>query len=84
MSDMAKVQDLTWYAEVPRSIWQHTMIGLVLIVVTFGGFGLWAFTAPLAAAIIAQGSFVATGQNKVVQTSKAGSSRTSWSARAIM
>ena len=37
MSDMAKVQDLTWYAEVPRSIWRHTMIGMVLIVVTFGG-----------------------------------------------
>ena len=34
---------------------------------TFGGFGTWAFTAPLAAAIIAQGSFVATGQNKIVQ-----------------
>ena len=33
----------------------------------FGGFGTWAFTAPLAAAVIAQGSFVATGQNKIVQ-----------------
>ncbi|HEV7321363.1 MAG TPA: HlyD family type I secretion periplasmic adaptor subunit [Ensifer sp.] len=67
MADTAKVQDLTWYAEVPRSIWQHTAIGLALIAVTFGGFGFWAFTAPLAAAVIAQGSFVATGQNKVVQ-----------------
>ncbi|MBK5569220.1 HlyD family type I secretion periplasmic adaptor subunit [Ensifer sp. SSB1] len=67
MTDAAKVQDLTWYAEVPRSIWQHTLIGFVLIGVTFGGFGAWAVTAPLAAAIIAQGSFVATGQNKVIQ-----------------
>ncbi|MGO4621385.1 HlyD family type I secretion periplasmic adaptor subunit [Ensifer sp. 2YAB10] len=67
MTDAAKIQDLTWYAEVPRSIWQHTLIGFVLIGVTFGGFGAWAVTAPLAAAIIAQGSFVATGQNKVIQ-----------------
>ncbi|MEI2298465.1 HlyD family type I secretion periplasmic adaptor subunit [Ensifer sp. MJa1] len=67
MTDIAKVHDLTWYAEVPRSIWRHTMIGMLLMVATLGGFGLWAFTAPLAAAIIAQGSFVATGQNKVIQ-----------------
>lgn len=67
MTHIAKVQDLTWYAEVPRSIWKQTVIGLALIAFTFGGFGLWAFTAPLAAAIIAQGSFVATGQNKVIQ-----------------
>ncbi len=33
----------------------------------FGGFGYWAFSAPLAAAVIAQGSFVATGQNKSIQ-----------------
>lgn len=67
MTDLAKIQDLTWYAEVPRSIWNQTVIGLALIALTFGGFGLWAFTAPLAAAIIAQGSFVATGKNKVIQ-----------------
>jgi HlyD family type I secretion membrane fusion protein len=28
---------------------------------------VWAFTAPLAAAVVAQGSFVATGQNKIIQ-----------------
>ena len=64
---IAKVHDLEWYSEVPRSIWRQTAIGLLLIAVTFGGFGTWAFTAPLAAAIVAQGSFVATGQNKIVQ-----------------
>ena len=37
------------------------------MVVSFGGFGAWAFMAPLAAAVIAQGSFVATGRNKIVQ-----------------
>jgi HlyD family type I secretion membrane fusion protein len=56
-----------WYCEVPRSITKHTVVGLVLIVACFGGFGAWATTAPLAAAVIAQGSFVATGQNKIVQ-----------------
>ena len=56
-----------WYDDVPRSIRTHVVVGLVLLVATFGGFGAWAFGAPLAAAVIAQGTFVATGQNKVVQ-----------------
>ncbi|PWK71589.1 HlyD family type I secretion periplasmic adaptor subunit [Aminobacter sp. AP02] len=69
MSDtsIVKVHDLEWYADVPRSISKQTKVGLLLIAITFGGFGTWAFTAPLAAAIIAQGSFVASGQNKIVQ-----------------
>jgi HlyD family secretion protein len=67
MSDTAKFHDIEWYADVPRSIRKPTMFGVLLLLVTFGGFGGWAFTAPLAAAIIAQGRFVATGQNKVVQ-----------------
>jgi HlyD family secretion protein len=68
MADVARIPDpAEWYAEVPRSITWHAAFGLVLILVAFGGFGLWAFRAPLAAAIIAQGSFVATGQNKIVQ-----------------
>ncbi|UUV06959.1 MULTISPECIES: HlyD family type I secretion periplasmic adaptor subunit [Ruegeria] len=56
-----------WYAEVPRSINRLMVIGLVMLVVCFGGFGVWSFSAPLAAAVIAQGSFVATGRNKIVQ-----------------
>lgn len=56
-----------WYSEVPRSIRYHTIIGLAVLIVSFGSFGLWAGTAPLASAIIAQGSFVATGNNKIVQ-----------------
>lgn len=66
-TDIAKVHDLEWYGEVPRSIRKHTVVGILLLALTFGGFGAWATTAPLAAAIIAQGSFVATGQNKIVQ-----------------
>lgn len=56
-----------WYADVPRSVSRQVTWGIILLVLTFGGFGLWAFGAPLAAAVIAQGSFVATGNNKIVQ-----------------
>lgn len=66
-SDIAKVHDIEWYAEVPRSIWKQTAAGVFLLTFVFGGFGVWAATAPLAAAVISQGSFVATGQNKLVQ-----------------
>lgn len=67
MSAIAKVHDIEWYSEVPRSVWKHTVAGIALIAVAFGGFGTWALTAPLAAAVISQGSFVATGRNKIVQ-----------------
>lgn len=56
-----------WYRDVPRSIRRQTLFGLCLMLVTFGGFSAWAFRAPLASAVIAQGSFVATGENKIVQ-----------------
>jgi len=56
-----------WYDEVPRSITRQVIFGISLLVFAFGGFGLWAFKAPLAAAVISQGSFVATGSNKIVQ-----------------
>lgn len=56
-----------WFDQVPRSIRRLTFIGLLTMIVAFGGFGAWAFMAPLAAAIITQGSFVATGNNKQVQ-----------------
>lgn len=56
-----------WYADVPRSIHKQTIAGLVLVVVLCGGFSAWGAFAPLAAAVIAPGSFVATGENKIVQ-----------------
>lgn len=61
------VEPAEWYADVPRSVRKHIVFGLLLFVVAFGGFGVWALRAPLAAAVIAQGSFVATGRNKIVQ-----------------
>ncbi|MBN7804242.1 HlyD family type I secretion periplasmic adaptor subunit [Agrobacterium rosae] len=58
---------LEWYSEVPRSIRMYSVTGLAVLFASFGGFGYWAGTAPLASAIIAQGSFVATGNNKIIQ-----------------
>lgn len=60
-------QQLEWYADVPRSIRLYSFVGLSTILLAFGGFGYWGGTAPLASAIVAQGSFVATGNNKIVQ-----------------
>lgn len=62
-----RTEQIEWYGDVPRSIRLHTVLGLAILFATFGGFGLWAATAPLASAVIAQGSFVATGNNKIVQ-----------------
>jgi HlyD family secretion protein len=58
---------IEWYADVPRSIRKQTIIGLTLMFVVGGGFGAWAGFAPLASAVIAPGSFVATSKNKIVQ-----------------
>ncbi len=67
MTDIAVIQNVDWYSDVPRSIRGLTVAGIILFAGAFGGFGYWAVSAPLAAAVIAQGSFVATGQNKQVQ-----------------
>ncbi|MCT8331626.1 HlyD family type I secretion periplasmic adaptor subunit [Albidovulum sediminis] len=68
MADVARIPDAAeWYADVPRSIRGQVAFGFLLLSVALGGFGFWAFRAPLAAAVISQGSFVATGQNKIVQ-----------------
>ncbi|RRH68862.1 HlyD family type I secretion periplasmic adaptor subunit [Falsigemmobacter faecalis] len=56
-----------WYSEVPFGVARHALAGFGLMVLCIGGFGWWAFQAPLAAAVISAGSFVATGQNQIVQ-----------------
>src|SRR5437660_6236145 len=56
-----------WYRDVPRSSRLPTLLGFTVLLVWGCGFGLWAATAPLASAVVASGSFVATGQNKQVQ-----------------
>ncbi|WP_305988459.1 HlyD family type I secretion periplasmic adaptor subunit [Roseibium sp. MMSF_3544] len=64
---VANYEHVDWYSTVPRSIRWHTFIGVFLLVFCIGGFAAWSFTAPLAAAVISSGTFVATGQNKQVQ-----------------
>lgn len=56
-----------WHAGLPRSIGKQAAFGFVLMAVCFGGFDIWGALAPLASAVIAPGSFVATGSNKIVQ-----------------
>ncbi len=59
--------DRQWYDEIPRSARAPTLFGVALLVFVVGGFGVWAGTAPIAGAVVANGVFVATGQNKTIQ-----------------
>lgn len=56
-----------WYRGVPLSARTHTVAGVAILVSSLGCFGVWAGLAPLNGAVVASGSFVATGQNKLVQ-----------------
>jgi multidrug efflux pump subunit AcrA (membrane-fusion protein) len=56
-----------WHRGVPRGARLPTMLGFALLLLLICGFGAWAAMAPLASAVVASGSFVATGQNKQVQ-----------------
>ncbi len=66
MSDVMQ-REAEWFDAVPLSVRGHAIFGVILLIVSFGGFGWWSFSAPLAAAVISPGSFVATGENKIVQ-----------------
>lgn len=56
-----------WQREVPKSPRLPTMLGIVVLSVGVLAFVTWASFAPLNGAVVAAGSFVATGQNKPVQ-----------------
>jgi HlyD family type I secretion membrane fusion protein len=56
-----------WYRGVPLSAKWPIFTGLAILVVWLGCFGVWAGVAPLNGAVVASGTFVATGQNKLVQ-----------------
>jgi HlyD family type I secretion membrane fusion protein len=56
-----------WHRDVPQSTRVPTALGFSVLIVWACGFGIWASLAPLASAVVASGSFVATGQNKQVQ-----------------
>lgn len=56
-----------WHAGVPCAIAWPSRIGVAILLFWGLGFGLWAAYAPLDGAVVAPGTFVATGQNKLVQ-----------------
>jgi HlyD family type I secretion membrane fusion protein len=56
-----------WYRGVPLSAKWPIFTGLAVLVVWLGCFGVWAGIAPLNSAVVASGTFVATGQNKLIQ-----------------
>jgi HlyD family type I secretion membrane fusion protein len=56
-----------WHRSVKANVRWPTMVGLVTLVMWAGGFGVWAGIAPLDGAVVAPGTFVATGQNKQIQ-----------------
>jgi HlyD family type I secretion membrane fusion protein len=56
-----------WYADVPRRTYVPTAAGITSIVVFLLGFGYWSNTALIAGAVITSGTFVTTGQNKIIQ-----------------
>jgi membrane fusion protein, type I secretion system len=56
-----------WYRGVPLSAKWPIFTGLAIMVVWLGCFGVWAGVAPLNSAVVASGTFVATGQNKLIQ-----------------
>lgn len=58
---------MQWHEGVRTGIRAPVLGGIVVILLGFGGFGTWAATAPLEAAVIAIGKVVAEGRNKVVQ-----------------
>ncbi len=64
---MGEMTGKEWYADVPRSTKGPTLYGIAVIAVALGGFGFWSGTAPIAGAVVANGVFVTTGQNKTVQ-----------------
>src|SRR5947207_5507378 len=56
-----------WYSGVPLSAKWPIFTGLATLVVWLGCFGVWAGVDPLNRAVVGPGTFVATGQNKLVQ-----------------
>src|SRR3977135_4503145 len=56
-----------WYRGVPLSAKWLILTGLAILVVWRGCLGVGAGVAPLNSAVVASGTFVATGQNKLVQ-----------------
>lgn len=56
-----------WYSQVPRNPRLAKLAGVSIIILTVMGFGVWGNTAPIAGAVISNGIFVTSGQNKTIQ-----------------
>jgi membrane fusion protein, type I secretion system len=56
-----------WYGGVPLSAKWPIFTGLAILAVWLGCFGVWAGVAPLNSAVVARGTFMANGQNKLIQ-----------------
>lgn len=56
-----------WSIGAPHDTRFLTVFGFAFLALLIGGFGVWAGSAPIAGAIVASGSFVTTGQNKILQ-----------------
>jgi HlyD family secretion protein len=56
-----------WHAGVPAGVRLPIVLGIVILALCVGGFGLWSCFAVIDGAVVVSGSFVATGQNKHVQ-----------------
>jgi len=57
----------TWHTSLSTGSAKLSLFGLLVLIVGFGGVGVWAANAPLSGAALASGVVIATGQNKVVQ-----------------
>jgi len=56
-----------WCKDVPRATRWPLLLGSLVLVFGVFGFGVWASVAPIDGAVVASGTFVATGQNKIIQ-----------------
>jgi membrane fusion protein, type I secretion system len=56
-----------WHASVRRSSRVPSLLGIGIVAACGLGFGAWAATAPLDGAVVTTGTFVAAGQNKLIQ-----------------
>ncbi len=52
---------------VETSDWRPRRIGLLILAVTFGGFGMWSLIAPLQSAALAPGTVVVKGSRKNIE-----------------
>ena len=58
---------MAWHDGVKTGIARPASLGVLALVLGFGGFGAWAAVAPLEGAVIASGTVTTLGRNKFIQ-----------------